>query len=334
MQQALKQAIEAALASTGNPGMTVQVTAPGWAFSSAAGLARLAPPLPAAPDMHFRAGSISKMFTAAAICRLAEDGRLNIDDPVGRWLGRPYLDRMAHSDRITLRLLLSHRSGIADCDEDALESLQMSHPDRPLPADLAIFRGLDRGPLHAPGAGHFYSNVNYLLLGPVIDAASGSSYEEYVARTIIKPLRLAHTFVTSDPPVRNLPEPYMRCLVSEGGRWTDYSTMYRVFDRAASDLVSSAGDLNVFHRALREGKIVGRAMLREMEGFLPASDRYDYGLGYTRKRVGALTLLGHSGTCRGAWTNLHYCVEKNAYLAFNVSGSPSDALTQAVTDCL
>jgi D-alanyl-D-alanine carboxypeptidase len=334
MEQELQGVMEAALASSGNPGMTVQVAAPGWTFASAAGLARLAPPLRAAPAMHFRAGSISKMFTAAAVCRLAEDGRLDIDDPVGKWLGRPYLDRMANADRITPRLLLGHRSGIADCEEDALESLQMSQPDRPLPAGLAIFRGLDRGPLHMPGDGHVYSNVNYLLLGLVIDAASGSSYEQYLARTIIKPLRLAHTFVTSDPPIRALPEPYMRCLLSEGGRWTDYSTMYRVFDRAAADLVSTAGDINLFHRALMEGRIIGRTMLREVEDFLPASERYDYGLGYTRKRVGALTLLGHSGTCRGSWTNLYYCVEKDAYFAFNVNGSPSDLLTQAITDCL
>ena len=292
IQEEFQEAIGTALASSCNPGITAHVAAPGWTVAAAAGMAGLAPPLHAAPGMHFRAGSISKMFTAAAVLRLAEDGRLGLDDPAAKWLGREYTGRMAGAGRTTLRHLLGHRSGIADSGMD-FEAVQTAQPETPVRADIAIFAGLDKGPAHAPGEGHVYSNVNYLLLGIVIDAASGTSYEKYLARTIIGPLGLGDTFVMSDPPGRTLPEPYMRCLLFEGGRWTDYSAMYRLFDRAAADIVSTAGDLNAFQRGLREGRIIGAAMLREMEDFLPASERYEYGLGYTRKRGGSMTLLGH-----------------------------------------
>jgi D-alanyl-D-alanine carboxypeptidase len=333
VQDELEGLLTLAVASGDNPGAVMEVVAPHWRWASAAGKGQVVPLVPARPDMHFRAASIAKIFTAAAVCRLAEEGRLAVRDPVERWLHRRYLDRMADYRRITLGLLLSHRSGIADYDESAIMALQQSGQALAVTPDFAILRGLERGPLYPPDGGHTYSNVNYLLLALVIDAASGTSYEEYLRRTIIDPLGLTHTSFTTDEGGCGLHDPFMASLSREHDRWIDYSMCFDLYSRGAGAMRSTVGDLNTFHRALRGGAIIGRAAFGEMERFLPGSDGYAYGLGYMRKRDDRLkvTLLGHSGSYPGSLTKLYYCPEVETYFAFNVNGNSAEILFAGIT---
>jgi D-alanyl-D-alanine carboxypeptidase len=333
VQDELQGLLAAAVASGDIPGAVMEVVTPHWRWASAAGKGQVTPTVPARPDMHFHAASIAKIFTAAAVCRLAEEGRLALHDPVEIWLHRRYLDRLNDYRRITLALLLSHRSGIADYDERAIMALQQSETPLVVTADFAILQGLERGPLHSPDGGHAYSNVNYLLLALVIDAASETSYEEYLRRAIIDPLGLTHTSLTADGAGCGLPDPFMASLSRDHGQWTDYSRYCDLYSRGAGAMRSTVGDLNTFHQALREGGIIGRAAFAEMEAFLPGSDRYAYGLGYMRKRDDRLkvTLLGHSGTYPGSCTNLYYCPEAETYFAFNVNGNSADILSGGIT---
>lgn len=308
-------------------GITIQISFPKWVWNGAAGDANIDPVTPAVSSMHFRIASVSKMFTAAAICKLADEGKLNLDDSCDKWLAEKYLSRMANHSQITLRLMLQHRSGIADYDEmGSLIPLQMSQPGIPVSTDFSIFQGLDQGPLYAPNAGYTYSNVNYLLLTRVIDAASGMSYEKYINKKVIKSLKLKNTFTTTEPPINYIPGSHMSCIADpyDTGAYTDYTTMYVCWDRGAGDIISNVEDLNTFHKALRSGGIISSKMFSEMSKFVPTNTSLgSYGFAYLEIYNDSINAhyQGHSGGYPGSTTYVIYWVEKNTYFAVNVNGN-------------
>ena len=344
--EAVRKQLESIVTSavgSDDPGATIQITAPDWTWTWAAGNAQIMPPIPAQSNMYFRIASVSKTFTAIAIMKLAEEGKLNLDDPIEKWLPATYLQRMSSFPyhQITLRLLLNHRSAIHDYDESGvLIPLQMSQPTVPVTTDFAIFYGLDRGPEpYPPGGGFDYSNVNYLLLARVVDVASGMSYENYIRRIIIERLGLLHTIMSTDPLTSALPDPYMRCLLNVNQQWFDLSTMYLLWDRGAGDIVSTVEDLNIFHKGLRDGKIINVDSLREMQRFLPATtlgESTSYGLGYMQILVPGTnaTVQGHAGGYPGSHTHVFYLVDKKTYIALNVNGLTSVPLFNAVVTYL
>ncbi len=313
------------------PGVVARVDLPGWSWSGAAGIAREVPRAPADPSDHARIASVSKVFTAVAILRLAEEGKLSLDDTLDRWLPSEYLARMNEkgfaADRITIRDVLRHRSGIADYDEmGVLIPAQITKPDVPVTTDAAIFDGLDRGPAaYAPGDGFAYSNPGYILLTRIIDAASGTTYEEYLRATILGPLGMSETYLPTDPPVRTVPEPAMHALMQTepDGPWEDFTDLYMLWDRGSGDIISTVGDLATFHRALREGRIIGADSFAQMRDFLPAEERFSYGMGYQRVPSPALgvALEGHNGGYPGAVTDVFYLPEHDAYITIARNGN-------------
>jgi D-alanyl-D-alanine carboxypeptidase len=326
------QAVLDAAVGTDVPGLIARVDAPGWRWTGAAGNAQVDPPVAADPAMHTRIASVSKMFTAVAVLRLAEEGRLSLDDPIDRWLPAAYLDRMKAKGfdpgRITVRHLLQHRSGIHDYDEmGVVVPAQMSQPGTPLSVDFAIFDGIDSGPAdYPPGAGFEYSNPGYALLTRIIDAASGTTYEDYLRRTIIEPLGMTGTYLPTDPPMSTVPVPALRALIQEtpgSGPWLDFTDMYVDWDRGSGDIISTVADLATFHRALREGRIIALAWFAQMRDFLPAEDRFTYGMGYQRVPSAALGVAfeGHNGGYPGAVTDVFYLPEADAYITIARNGN-------------
>lgn len=328
------------------PGLAVQVAAPDWTWTSAAGNANLDPQVPAESDMRFRIASVSKTFTATAILKLAEDGKLGLNDSIDKWLPEKYLNKIRDHSNITIRMLLQHRSGLADYDEELLIRQQMSKPDTPVTTDTAIFQGLDKGLLYKPGTNYTYSNVGYLLLAKIVDNASGMSYEGYIRKIIIEPLGLKDTIMPTSPAIDIIPGKYMSCLYAENNSSTpkNYTIMYILWDRGAGDIISTVEDLNAFHKALRGGKIIGDKMLREMQDFKPTipgiADRgYGMGYGFSRIRLGPenATLIGHSGGYPGAMTFFYYWLEKDMYISLNMNGldpSASNSVFKGILSCL
>ena len=106
VQENLQKILVESLGPSKSAGIVLNVTAPEWTWSSAVGSASLAPEEPATSDMHFRIASVSKTFAATSIMRLAQDGKLSIDDPIEKWLPRKYLDKIEDYKQMTLRMLL------------------------------------------------------------------------------------------------------------------------------------------------------------------------------------------------------------------------------------
>ncbi len=142
------------------------------------------------PQTPFRLGSIAKAFTAVAVIQLVEDGRLDLDSPVQAYL--PWFtvaDQELAAD-IRLRHLLHHTSGLSDLTYD-----RPAIPRRSEPLSDAV-GGLERAGLAAPpGAAYSYFNLNYGLLGLVIERASGQSFAEYMAESVFEPLEMDDTYV-------------------------------------------------------------------------------------------------------------------------------------------
>ena len=184
-ERAADLAVQKVMAQSGVPSASVGVVLGGHVvWSKAYGTARLQPALPAVATMSYPVGSISKQFTSACILLLAEDGRLQLDDPVSRWF--PELTR-AHD--VTIRQLLSHTSGYED----------YAPQDYTIPAWLtpidpeALVAEWARKPLDfEPGTQWQYSNTNFVLAALIVERASGMKYFDFLRQRVLEPAGLTH----------------------------------------------------------------------------------------------------------------------------------------------
>lgn len=154
-------------------------------LADAFGFADIEAQVVAAPEMRYRIGSITKQFTAAAILRLQEQGRLAVDAPVSA-----YLPDYPNADRITVHQLLTHTSGIPDYERLPvyLETL-----DQPATTAELVARFADLPLQFPPGQRFAYSSSNYMLLTRIIEEVSGMSYGEFLQNEFFRPLYMTKT---------------------------------------------------------------------------------------------------------------------------------------------
>lgn len=174
-------AAEKALADSGAPSVSIAVVKDGRiAYVKGYGNARLQPATPARPEMRYSIGSVSKQFTAAAILMLVEEGRLSLDDKVGR-----YLPGLTRANEVTIRQLLSHTSGYQDYYPLDYVAPYMQ---KPVSADeiLKIWAGK---PLDFdPGTAWQYSNTNFVAAGRILERVTGKPAGEFLHARIFDPL--------------------------------------------------------------------------------------------------------------------------------------------------
>ena len=262
---------------------------------------------------RFRVGSVTKTFVATVVLQLAGEGRLGLDDPVSRWL--PGLLR--DGDQITIRQLLAHRSGLVDVADEptVLHGSRSGWSPRRLVALMA------RQPRTAqPGGAFRYSSTNYLVLGLVIERATGQSVASELARRIIEPLRLTDTAYTPGsvrgPHVHGYSLPAHQGIVDPTAEPRDLETHSARWAGAAGALVSSAADLAHFLHALLSGDLLSHKQLRAME-----TTHFHYGLGLATYPTRCGRAWGHTGSLNGvltiAWSTLdgrrQAVVAANAY---------------------
>ena len=169
--------------AAGVPGLTIAVRKGNAYYTRAWGDADVAKQLPARTDAVWQVGSVTKQFTAAAILRLAEAGKLRLEDRARAWL--PELDE--RFEGITLHHLLTHTSGVVDYVGQLTSLYQAKSPAEVLALIAA------KPPTFTPGAHFSYSNSGYFLLGVIIERASATTYEQYLRDTFFVPLQLSET---------------------------------------------------------------------------------------------------------------------------------------------
>ena len=157
-------------------------------FLDAIGMADLELVVALAPDMVFEIGSITKQFTATAIMMLGEEGKLSVSDPITRHLP----DYPSYGDDITIEHLLTHTSGIVSYTGIPGYMNTEVRKDLTVQQLIDVFKDL---PVEfAPGERYAYNNSGYILLGAIIEAASGKSYDEYLSEHIFEPLGMKDSY--------------------------------------------------------------------------------------------------------------------------------------------
>ncbi|HSC25778.1 MAG TPA: serine hydrolase domain-containing protein [Vicinamibacterales bacterium] len=237
------------------------------AHSGTMGLRDVASKAPVMPDTVFRIASMTKSFTAMAILKLRDEGKLSLDDPAERYV--PELKGLryptADSPRITIRHLLSHAEGFPEDNAWA---------DRHLADSREQFsRMLERGlPFsNAPGLAYEYSNYGFAILGRIVSGASGVPYNEFIEASLLRPLGMTST--TLEP--RSVPRDRLALGYRwEDGRWVEEELLADGAFGAMGGMLTSVPDLAKYVGALLsawpprdgpEGGPVRRASLREMQ---------------------------------------------------------------------
>ena len=291
----LERVIEA-----GAPGAVLLVRDGSTIRTYARGVAARGPARQVSADDRFRIGSVTKTLVATVALQLVDEGRISLDDPVDEWL--PSL--VPGGRAITVRQLLSHRSGLFDYVEDAkvfapynqdpayawnprrLVEIAVSHP--------APF---------APGERFAYSSTNYLLLGLIVEAATGAPLEQQLRERIFEPLGLRKTtfaprFVT-DPYIHGHRSPSHQGVIT--GPPVDTHLEAASWTWAAGAIVSNAYDLRRFFALLLQGRLLPASLLRLMETVGPAGSlRYGLGMAAFPTRCG--DAWGHTGNVQGIVT--------------------------------
>jgi D-alanyl-D-alanine carboxypeptidase len=279
-----------ALVAAGVPGVVVLVRRNDGTLRLASGYSSLAQKTPMGVTDRFRVGSITKSFVATVVPQLVGEGKLSLDDTVERWL--PGL--VPNGSKITLRELLSHRSGLFDylSDPKVLKPYLDGNTTYVWTPRRLVAVSASHKPLFAPGTKYSYSNTNYILLGLIVERATGKPIGSELKSRIFAPLRLRSTSFDTLPRMRH---PYAHGYLVRGKELQDVSVLSPSYAWAAGAIVSSADDLARFYRALLSGRLVTGDLLRAME-----TARDDYGLGLARARLPKSwgrcgTVWGHDG---------------------------------------
>lgn len=326
--------LDAARDEYGFPGATAAwIASDGREGMAASGLADLESGRPMPREGRMLAASIGKTFVAATVLALAGEGGLALDDPVSRWLGaRPWFARLPNGPSITIRHLLNHTSGLPDHVYDAGFSRcwerGLEQPELATPPDSLVALVLDEPALFRPGEGWAYSDTGYLLLGMVVEEASGRSVFEQIESRFLRPLGLARTSPSDRRSLVGLVPGYAaednpyglpgRTMSSDGTlAWNP------ALEGAGGGLVSHPRDLARWALALYQGAAIPGAYLDELLASVPVDEGESpvrYGAGVAIRGSGPLgPSWGHAGSIPGYVSSMRYYPEMGIAVAFQIN---------------
>jgi CubicO group peptidase (beta-lactamase class C family) len=274
-------------------------------FRGARGAASVELGAPLDAGQVFRLASVTKQFAAAGLLRLVDEGKVSLDDPLSR-----FLPDYPNGKAVTVRQLLNHTSGIKSYTGIQGHMLAGIRQDLDTKALVEVFK--DQPSDFKPGEGYAYNNSGYVLVGAVIEAASGKPWHQYLEEAFFKPLGMDDTHWGDDAAV--IPR-QVRGYSSEGEQLRSPRVLSMTQPHAAGALVSSVDDLLTWNRALHEGRLLKPASYRAMttpEG-KAADDGYGYGISVGKIR--GEKALQHGGGIFGFSTFLLYLPESGVTVA-------------------
>ena len=338
-EKQLQEALHQVVSSHGIRGSSVAVKMPGqpiWTGVSG----NSTPTEPISPHTLFGIASITKTYIAALTLKLADEGVLNLEDPLSRWL--PEYPNV--NSGITIRQLLDHTSGLYNYEfNPALVGALFGGPEESwTPEELLTFV---LSPSFPPGTAWEYSNTNYLLLGMIVRTATGSEVSTELRRQFLTPLGLSDTFLLSE-------ESAPRALAhswsdwDRDGQFQDVSPIETsLFSAAwtAGGLVSTSEDVVNWTVSLFEGNILSQTHFQKMIDFHPLDPATTgitgYGLGIQEFRLNEHVFWGHGGNMPGWNTFMLYepSLRLSIAVLFNqdsVGQEASVALVEAILNAI
>ena len=292
-------------------------------------------------DTVFAIGSITKTFVSALVLKLAEDGKLSLDDRVGKWV--PEFPRSKGSNA-SLRQLLSHRSGIHDFVDNPAFEKAVENGRLPWTAERSL--QYVKAPYFPPGKGFHYSNTNYTLLGMVIERTTDSPLSEQIRTRLLEPLGLEQIRLQAGSPASaDVAHGYTALNASPAqGRFgrdvsdgTPFVPNARVSQSswAAGGMAADARSLAVWADALFGGQVLKEASLKEMTD-LRGTDEvfFEYGLGVMGEaRPPWSQLVGHAGQIDGFQSEMWYLPNEDVTIVVLVNND-TFRLSRIVDDML
>ncbi|WP_328622471.1 serine hydrolase domain-containing protein [Streptomyces sp. NBC_00354] len=312
----VQQVLDRAVAEGGVPGILTEIRDGRETWFGEAGVADTSTGRQRRPQDRFRIGSTTKTFTATVMLQLAAERRLRLDDSVEKWLPGTVRGPGYEPEKITIRQLLNHTSGIFDyVNDDVMRARGAGTPflehrfDRYSPEEI-VHIGVSHPPTFAPGTGWGYSNTPYFLAGMIIERVTGRPLADAIAQRIARPLGLTGTYLPSgdDPLIRGPHGRHYSTLMTttpDAGIY-DVTELNPSWGWAAGGVISTVGDLDRFFGALLGGRLLPPAQQQEMftmvatEKWIPDTT---YGLGVASLKLpcGA-TVWGMGGAINGSWT--------------------------------
>lgn len=267
-------------------------------FRGARGEADIDRHVPLRPDSVFRIGSLTKQFAAAGLLTLVEAGKVRLEDPLSR-----YVPDYPGGDGITLLQLLNHTAGVKNYTRIPGYVTGSIDADLTTAQMIDVFR--NEAPDFEPGSGWAYNNSGYVLIGAVIEAASGQPWHAYLQQTLFSPLGMANTGFGQATELSAL---QVLGYSYEGGQVVPMRPMSLTQAHAAGGLVSNVDDLLTWNRALHEGRVLRNATYTQMvTPFGAAADpAIRYGFGLYRTKVRRNDALEHGGGIFGFISALNY----------------------------
>ncbi|HEX9161853.1 MAG TPA: serine hydrolase domain-containing protein, partial [Thermoanaerobaculia bacterium] len=280
------------LAMTGAPSASIAVVKDGRiAYAHAYGLANVETKTAATPQMRYSVGSVSKQFTTAAIMMFVEEGKLSLDDKVGKWF--PDLTR---ANDVTVRQLLSMTSGYQDFwPQDYVMPTML----KPVTA-AEIMNTWARKPLDfEPGTKWQYSNTNYVIAGQIVERVSGAPVFELLQKRVFAPLHMATVTNVDEAPLGS--EDAARYLRYGVGPLRPAPKEARGWLSAAGELAMTATDLAKWDISLIDQSVLKPSSYREMETEVELKNGAgtDYALGLKVNMIDGRRQLAHGGEISG-----------------------------------
>lgn len=318
----LGDVLAAACASTDTPGAVVGVAHDGQVTVAAHGLLSRRTGVAVSVDSVFQVGSVTKPFTATLVAQLAAEGRLGLDTTVAALLPGTRLGTDDRADRVTVRHLLTHTSGL---DGDVFTDTGRG--------DEAVARYVDQlaeaAVVHAPGATYSYCNSGFVVLGRIVEVLDGTTWDDALQRRLAAPLGL-HDVLT-------LPEQAVLRRAAVGHERGAPVTTWAL-PRAvgpAGTVVTTAADLLGLARPWLDGTVGDlRTMAEPLVPIPDGSDLDAVGWGWRVGRWGDHAVLGHSGLTLGQSATLRVVPSLGLAVCVLTNGEAADAVHQAVVPAL
>ena len=274
-------------------------------FMQAYGLADREHKIPNTLNTRFHIGSMNKMFTAVATLQLAQEGKLSLDDPLGKYL--PDYPNKELASKVTISELLSHTGGTGDFfgpefDRHRLELKTLE--------DYVKLYG-SRPVRFEPGSRFEYSNYGFLLLGNVIEKVSGQSYYDYVQEHIYKPAGMTST--GSEPEGQPVPDLSVGYTKRGTDQWHPNTEFLPYRGTSAGGGYTTVGDLLAFANALRANKLLNAhytELLTTSKVSTPGGGD-SYGYGFAQMTMNGSKCVGHGGGSPGMNGELEMCPDSS-----------------------
>lgn len=254
-------------------------------------------------DTKYKIASMTKLFTSTLILKLRDEGKIDLDSTIKRYLPK-YAGEAA--DKVTIRQLLNHTSGMSNADKDASPDKGIAHYQTPMSTDALLERYYSSPLTTKPGTAFDYNNADYIVLGKIIEAIEGKTFDAVLTERILQPLNMRSSGMLQQARiVDNLADTYF--FRGDLNSLANDLPVYMENWYASGAMYSTSDDLLKFANALYGNGILSRSSLEAL--VTPGLDDYGFGLWIDALKVGDKTILAYRrpGQIMGAQSMLiHY----------------------------